>query len=56
MHVFARALESASIPTLMMSLVHVTGDASLLDGPIRPQKAVMGEVQGGLTSRSDQEN
>ncbi len=44
----ARALESASIPTLMMSLVHVTGDASVLRGPIRPRRAVMGEVHGGL--------
>ena len=44
----ARALESASIPTLMMSLIHVTGDASLLRGPIRPLRAVMGEVHGGL--------
>src|SRR5262245_46615349 len=46
----ARALESASIPTLMMSMIHVTGDASLLRGPIRPQRAVMGEVQGGLST------
>jgi len=46
--IIARALESASIPTLMMSLIHVTGDASLLRGPIRPQRAVMGEVHGGL--------
>jgi 4-hydroxyacetophenone monooxygenase len=44
----ARALESASIPTLMMSLIHLTGDVGLLDGPIRPQRAVMGEVQGRL--------
>jgi 4-hydroxyacetophenone monooxygenase len=46
----ARALESASIPTLMMSLIHLTGDASLLQGPIRPKPAVMGEVQGGLSA------
>ena len=45
----ARALESASIPTLLMSLIHVTGDASLLDGPIRPGRAALGEVQGVLT-------
>lgn len=45
----AAALESASIPTLMMSLVHVTGDTSLLDGPIRPKQAVLGELQGYMT-------
>lgn len=45
----ARALERASIPTLMMSIVHMTGDRSLLDGPVRPGPAVMGESQGGLS-------
>jgi 4-hydroxyacetophenone monooxygenase len=44
-----RALERASIPTLLMSLVHLTGDESLLDGPIRPAAAMMGDVDGGLT-------
>jgi 4-hydroxyacetophenone monooxygenase len=43
------ALESASIPALMASMVHLTGDASLLDGPVRPQRAVLGESQGFLT-------
>ncbi len=32
----AAALEEASIPTLMMSMVHMTGDASLLEEAIRP--------------------
>jgi 4-hydroxyacetophenone monooxygenase len=45
----ARALESASIPTLMMSLIHVTGDASLLRGPIRPGRALLGDVSGGFS-------
>src|SRR5512147_1508481 len=45
----AWALEHASIPTLMMSLIHLTGDTSLLDGPIRPGAAMMGDVDGGLT-------
>ncbi len=44
-----RALERASIPTLMMSLVHITGDTGLLRGPIRPQRAIMGESQGLLS-------
>jgi 4-hydroxyacetophenone monooxygenase len=44
----ARALESASIPTLLVSLVHVTGDSSWLRGEVRPRAAIMGEVQGFL--------
>jgi 4-hydroxyacetophenone monooxygenase len=47
----AAALERASVPTLVMSLVHITGDPSLLRGPIRPQPAVMSEVQGYLTEQ-----
>jgi 4-hydroxyacetophenone monooxygenase len=45
----ARALEKASVPTLMMSLVHITGDPGLLRGPIRPGRAIMGENQGSLS-------
>jgi 4-hydroxyacetophenone monooxygenase len=45
----AAALEHASIPTLMMALVHLTGDASLLHGPIRPQRTLRGETDGGLS-------
>jgi 4-hydroxyacetophenone monooxygenase len=45
----AAALESASTPTLMMSLIHTTGDTSLLDGIIRPKQAALGELQGYLT-------
>ena len=32
----AAALAEASVPCLMMSMIHMTGDASLLDGDIRP--------------------
>lgn len=45
----AAALERASIPTLMMSMVHLSGDPSILDGPIRPGPAMTGENQGGLS-------
>ena len=45
----AKVLEDASIPTLMMSMVHLTGDSSLLDGPIRPKPPTIGEVQGFLS-------
>jgi 4-hydroxyacetophenone monooxygenase len=51
----AAALESASIPTLMVSLVHLTGDASILRGAIRPQKAMLGESQGLLTEEEKAE-
>lgn len=46
----AKALESASIPALMASIVHLTGDASVLRGAVRPQRAMMGETDGGLTA------
>jgi 4-hydroxyacetophenone monooxygenase len=46
----AAALEHASIPTLMMSLIHLTGDASLLRGSIRPGTAMMGDVDGGMSA------
>ncbi len=42
------ALRHASIPTLMMSMVHMSGDLGILRGEVRPRKAVMGEGQGGL--------
>ncbi len=49
----ARQLEGASIPTLLMSLIHLTGDTSILDGPIRPRVAMLGGFQGEL-SEADQ--
>ena len=45
----ALALESASIPTLLASLVHVTGDRGWLRGDVRPRRATLGEVQGLLS-------
>jgi 4-hydroxyacetophenone monooxygenase len=49
----AAQLEGASIPTLMMSLVHLTGDTALLQGAIRPKVVMMGGFQGAL-SEADQ--
>jgi 4-hydroxyacetophenone monooxygenase len=43
------ALEEAHVPSLMVALVHLTGDATLLRGDIRPQEAFLGDPQGGLT-------
>ena len=45
----AASLEDASIPTLMMSMIHMSGDASLLDGQIRPAGAYINEYQGYMT-------
>jgi 4-hydroxyacetophenone monooxygenase len=45
----AEVLTHASVATLLMSIVHLTGDASLLDGPIRPQRPLPGEHDGGLS-------
>ena len=45
----ASALEDASIPTLMMSMIHMRGDASLLDGDIRPAGAYINEYQGYMS-------
>jgi len=45
----AAALEDVSVPTLLVSLVHLTGDASILDGPLRPAGNYLNEVQGFMT-------
>ncbi len=45
----AAALEHGSIATLLLAVVHLSGDASLLRGPLRPTKPLPGEVDGGLT-------
>ena len=45
----ASALEEASIPTLMMSMIHMSGDASLLDGTIRPAGVFINEYQGYMS-------
>ncbi|MFT4519120.1 MAG: 4-hydroxyacetophenone monooxygenase [Halioglobus sp.] len=45
----ASALEDASIPTLLMSMIHMSGDASLLDGPLRPAGVYINEYQGYMS-------
>nr|MCS5635042.1 4-hydroxyacetophenone monooxygenase [Myxococcota bacterium] len=44
----AKALESASIPTLMMSMIHISGETGILEGATRPQPAMLGDTQGQL--------
>lgn len=45
----AAALEDVSIPTLLVSLVHLTGDLSPLETGVRPHGLFLNEVQGYLT-------
>src|SRR5262245_15326012 len=45
-----RALRDASIPTLMMSMIHMSGDTGLLDGPIRPGPVYVNEYQGFMSA------
>ena len=42
----AAALEDASVPALLLSVMHMSGDYSLLDGPLRPQGCYLNELQG----------
>lgn len=43
------ALADASIPTLMLSMIHMSGDTALLDGGIRPLGVYLNEVQGYMS-------
>ena len=45
----ASILMDVSIPTLLLSCVHMSGDASILDGPLRPQGLFLNEVQGYMS-------
>ena len=43
------ALNDASFPVLAATLVHISGDTSLLEDLPKPKKAILGETQGFLT-------
>ena len=45
----AAALLDVSIPTLMLALVHITGDPSLIRGALKPAGLFLNEVQGYLS-------
>src|ERR1700730_12402289 len=45
----AEALLDVSIPTLMLSLVHMSGDPSLIRGELRPAGLFLREVQGYMS-------
>ncbi len=51
----AAALEDVSIPTLMLSLVHMTGDMDVIRGRLRPQGLVINEVQGFMSEEDKAE-
>src|ERR1700733_1362148 len=44
----AAALEDVSVPALLCSLVHMTGDPSWIRGTIKPRIAVSLEFQSGI--------
>ena len=43
------ALAHAHVPSLINALVHLTGDASLIRGDIRPTSQMFGDPQGGIS-------
>jgi 4-hydroxyacetophenone monooxygenase len=43
------ALADVSVPALIASLVHITGDPSYVRGDIRPREFVLNEFQGSMT-------
>ena len=45
----ADALLDVSIPTLMLSLVHMSGDPTLIRGPLKPAGLFLNEVQGFMS-------
>ena len=47
-------LADAHIPSLVNALVHLTGDASLIRGDVRPTSQLFGDPQGGIAP-ADQE-
>ncbi len=44
------ALAEAHVPSLINALVHLTGDASLIRGDIRPTSQLFGDPQGGISA------
>lgn len=51
----AAALEDVSIPTLMLSMVHMTGDPSIIRGDLRPVASFLNEVQGFMSEEDKAE-
>ena len=51
----ATALLDVSIPTLMLSLVHMAGDPEVIRGRLRPQGLLINEVQGYMSEEDKAE-
>jgi 4-hydroxyacetophenone monooxygenase len=51
----ASALDDASVPALLCSLVHMTGDPSWIRGDLRPRVCSAVEFQGGLSQQMQTE-
>ena len=43
------AIEDASVPALLMSMVHMTGDLGILDELPRPFMLIAMDLQGGMS-------
>ncbi len=46
----AAALEDVSIPALLCSMVHLTGDPSWIRGDLHPSVSLLNEYQGGMSA------
>ena len=44
----AAALEEVSVPALLCSMVHLTGDPSWIRGDLRPQYAMLNDFQSSM--------
>lgn len=51
----AAALEDVSIPTLLLSLVHMSGDPGIIRGRLRPAGLFLNEVQGYMSEEDKAE-
>ena len=51
----AAALEDVSVPALLCSLVHITGDPSWIRGDLRPAHALLNDYQGGMSAEDQAE-
>src|SRR5690349_22450335 len=51
----AAALEDVSVPTLLVSMVHLTGDPSWIRGDLRPAGIYLNEVQGFMSPEDQAE-
>src|SRR5437868_4821046 len=51
----AAALEDVSIPTLLVSMVHLTGDPSWIRGDLKPQGIFLNEYQGYMSEEDKAE-